>query len=716
MPQSPAAIAADEPVYVVVDRLAAGGASRQRVRDSLETAFAKGARPSAMCSSSRPRMRSASQSPSRTLLCPLPPGAETTIDGRPWRRIGFSNRLACDDCGLEYPDARAAAVQLQQSAGGLSRPAKVLATSIDIDMDLVVPDPRKTLREGAIAPWNTPAYAHELEELLALAGDYDLPVDVPFAELTEPQRRLIEQGVPERKFGGLAGFFAWLERRKYKMHIRVFLSRWRSYRPCPACGGARLRPEALATRVGGQNIAEICAHEDSATPARSSAALELARVGAHGRPDDARPGAGAAGLSGDGRARLSDARSHAAHAQRRRGAARGAHRRRSARAWSTCSTCSTSRRSACTRATSTGWSSAIVRLARSRQHGGRRRARRGDASARPTRSIEIGPGAGERGGEVVFQGTPARDASSRPTASPATIWPGRRGIRRTGQAPRSPITAGFAWPARAATTCKNVTVEFPLGVLCLVTGVSGAGKSTLVAGHALSGPLPPACARTRPSRCDYDDVFGDGQIDDVILVDQSPIGRSPRSNPVTYIKAFDEIRAVFAETRRSPHAQLHGRPFQLQRRRRAAARACEGDGYIEIDMQFLADVYMKCSQCERHALPPGDSRRQVPRPEHRRRAGDDRPRGVHLLPRPAEGAGPAEAADRRGARLPAARPAGQHALRRRGPAAEAGRLHVGRASAAARCSSSTSRPPACTLPTSCNCSIASTRCWPSAIR
>ena len=128
---------------------------------------------------------------------------------------------------------------------------------MDIDMELVVPDPGKSIRDGAIAPWNSPAYSHELEELLALGPDYDLPLDVPFSKLAEEQVELIVRGIPERDFKGLEGFFAWLERRKYKMHIRVFLSRWRSYRPCPACGGARLRPEALATRVGGRNIAEV---------------------------------------------------------------------------------------------------------------------------------------------------------------------------------------------------------------------------------------------------------------------------------------------------------------------------------------------------------------------------------------------------------------------------------------------------------------------------
>ncbi len=125
-------------------------------------------------------------------------------------------------------------------------------------MDLIVPDPRKSLREGAIAPWNTPAYAHELEELITLAPNYQIPLDVPFKSLTEDHLKLIREGVPERNFGGLRGFFSWLEKHKYKMHLRVFLSRWRSYRTCPSCHGARLRPEALATQIAGRNMVELC--------------------------------------------------------------------------------------------------------------------------------------------------------------------------------------------------------------------------------------------------------------------------------------------------------------------------------------------------------------------------------------------------------------------------------------------------------------------------
>ena len=173
-----------------------------------------------------------------------------------WRRWAFSNGFACADCNIEYQPPEPRLFSFNSPLGACPT-CEGFGNVTGVDIDLVVPDKTKSIREGAIAPWNSPAYAHELEELLALAPDFDLPVDVPYNQLTAAQRKLIEHGVPKRNFGGLDGFFAWLQRRKYKMHIRVYLSRWRSYRPCPACGGTRLRPEALDARVGGKNIAEI---------------------------------------------------------------------------------------------------------------------------------------------------------------------------------------------------------------------------------------------------------------------------------------------------------------------------------------------------------------------------------------------------------------------------------------------------------------------------
>ena len=158
--------------------------------------------------------------------------------------------MTCEDCGVEYPPPEPRLYSFNSPLGACPQ-CEGFGNVIAVDMDLVVPDANKSLAAGAIAPWNTPAYTHELAELLALAADCNVPVDVPFSQLTERQRDVVVHGVPEREFGGLDGFFAWLERRKYKMHVRVFLSRWRSSRPCPACGGSRLRPEALAARSAG---------------------------------------------------------------------------------------------------------------------------------------------------------------------------------------------------------------------------------------------------------------------------------------------------------------------------------------------------------------------------------------------------------------------------------------------------------------------------------
>ncbi|MBC7852647.1 MAG: excinuclease ABC subunit UvrA, partial [Pirellulaceae bacterium] len=207
--------------------------------------------------------------------------------------------------------------------------------------------------------------------------------------------------------------------------------------------------------------------------------------------------------------------------------------------------------------------------------------------------VEIGPGAGENGGMVAFQGTPAEMLV--PGASlTGEYLAGRRGVSSLSQ--RKPITRGrIKLTGARGHNLKNLSLDFPLGVLCLVTGVSGAGKSSLV-----QDTLYGAICKRKKKDCDeplpYDDVFGDGQIDDVVLMDQSPIGRSPRSNPVTYIKAFDQIRQVFAET---VEARTHNYgpghfSFNVDGGR---CDACEGDGYKQIDMQFLPDVLVKCKVC-----------------------------------------------------------------------------------------------------------------------
>ena len=566
-------------LYVVVDRLVAGSTVEGRVRDSLETAFAKG---QGKCLAFIEDGQSVvSRAGRRGVLHP--------IDGHPWRRLGFSTQLSCDDCFIEYPSPEPRLYSFNSPMGACPE-CEGFGNVIDIDMELVVPDPHKTLRDGAIAPWTSPAYSHELEELLELAEDYDLPVDVPFAELRPRHLELITEGVPEREFGGLRGFFAWLERRKYKMHIRVFLSRWRSYRPCPTCLGTRLRSQALATRVGGKNIAEVRALkiEEAAEFFKNLELTDWQRE--------------------VGRMMLEQVASRLAYLEEV-----GLGYLTLDRTMRTLSGGEV-RRVALTSALGSSLVNMLYVLDepsiglhprdinRLIDAIGELRDRGNtvvvveheEAMIRAAdQLIEVGPGAGERGGEIVFQGTPKEMEESTESLT-GDYLARRRGIGTNGR--RRPPDHGWIRLAGArGNNLKNVTVEFPLGILCLVTGVSGSGKSTLVQDTL----YPALCRRLRKDAAkpyEYDDVYGDGQIDECIMVDQSPIGRSPRSNPVTYLKAFDEIRAVFADTveARTRNYTASQFSFNVDGGR---CPECNGDGCIEIDMQFLADVYMRCSQC-----------------------------------------------------------------------------------------------------------------------
>ena len=568
-------------VYAVVDRLTAGSPNPQRIRDSLETAFAKGA---GQCVAVVEIADDAAPDAAAEIV-----GQTFEIDGRPWSRLGFSADLRCDGCGRQYPELQPKLFSFNSPLGACPE-CDGFGNVMTIDMELVVPDERKTIREGAVAPWNTPAYEHELQELIKMAPKYKLPLDVPYAELSEEHRRLILEGAPRHSFGGLQGFFAWLERRKYKMHYRVFLSRWRSSRPCAACRGARLRPEALAVRVGGQNIAQISsmkireARELFVNLELSDWQREVGRV----MLDQVQArlsyldGVGLGYLTLDRSLRtLSGGEAQRVALTSALGSSLvnmlyvldepsvGLHPRDVDRLLR-----------AVTSLRDRGNSVVVVEHEESM-------IRAAD------QIIEIGPGAGERGGQVVFQGTPAELVTSERSLT-GDFLAGRRGISFKANR-RVPNHGWIRLAGARGNNLKNVTVEFPLGVLCLVTGVSGSGKSTLV-----EDTLYPALCRRmrkdapRPLACD--DVFGDGQLDDVIMVDQHPIGRSPRSNPVTYIKAFDEIRAVFAETveARTRNYDAAYFSFNIDGGR---CSTCNGDGYLQVDMQFLADVYMKCPAC-----------------------------------------------------------------------------------------------------------------------
>jgi excinuclease ABC subunit A len=554
---------------VVTDRVTVQSDAAARMRDSLESALEAG--------------RGAA-------VAWVEGSGGTLIDDRAWLRRTYSRRLRCEGCGIQYPDVEPQLLNYNNPLGACPQ-CEGFGNVINIDMDRVVPDPEKSIREGAVAPWNSPAYEHELKELLALAKDYEIPIDMPFHDLAPEHLRLIREGVPERNFGGLVGFFKWLERRKYKMHIRVFLSRWRSYYPCEACGGARLRPEALAVRIAGRNIAE-------ASAMKIAAALEwlrdlelttwqqqvgqvlvdqvvarlqyLEKVGVgHLTIDRAlRSVSGgeaqrvaltsALGSNLTGMLYVLDEPSAGLHPADlpRLVDAVGSLRDR-------------------------GNTVAVIEHEPS-------------LISAADHVVELGPGAGEFGGKVVFQGPPVAmldnpDSRTGEWLAGRQLEAGRRSRRETNH--------GWVRLVGArGNNLKNLTVEFPLGVLCVVTGVSGAGKSTLVEQTL----YPAAAARLHldaEKPAEHDDILGVGQIEDVLLIDQSPIGRTPRSNPVTYVKAFDPIRALFADKTEAMARSFKAGHFSFNAEG-GRCEACQGEGFKRIDMRFMADVYMRCPECQ----------------------------------------------------------------------------------------------------------------------
>jgi len=588
---APSDRASPEPAwgYVIVDRLQTGHSSASRLQEALETAFQHGQGVCWVFVEEDSLQGEEASAKANASEADRSAGRFTQIDGRLWRRMGFAAEFVCVDCNRRYLEPEPRLFSFNHPWGACPT-CEGFGNIIDVDMDLVVPDPQKSLREGAIAPWNCPAYAHELEELLALAPRYGIPTDVPFCQLSPEHLEKILHGVPERNFGGLDGFFAWLERRKYKMHIRVFLSRWRSARPCPACQGARFRPETLAVRVAGKNIAELMAMKVSDVVRffrtlplsdwqRQMTRTVLPQIQAR---LDYLEAVGLGYLTLDRTLRtLSGGEMRRVALSSALGSSLvnmlyvldepsiGLHPRDIQRLiqvlWAL--------RDRGNTVVVVEHEEAILRAA--------------------DQVIEIGPGAGERGGRIVFQGTPVQMQHSSDSLT-GEYLAGRRGISLPSR--RRPPEHGWIRLAGArGHNLKNITVEFPLGVLCVVTGVSGSGKSTLVQDTL----YPALCRRLRkeaPKPCPYDDLFGDGQIDDCLLVDQTPIGRTPRSNPVTYLKAFDEIREVFADTLEARTRNISASQFSFNVDGGRCPH-CQGEGYIEIDMQFLADVFMKCPQC-----------------------------------------------------------------------------------------------------------------------
>jgi excinuclease ABC subunit A len=559
------AAAADRPIYVLVDRLALSAEIRGRLVDAIETGY-----------------REAGEIVLRTV--------PRDQDGAP-EALRFSSAFECSDCHRAYREPEPRLFSFNNPYGACPR-CQGFGNTIDFDPNLIIPDRSKSLDEGAIDPWTKPKYRAWHGEMKRAAKVEGVPINVPWFDLTEPQQRFIEEG--RGSWAGIRGFFAELERKKYKLHVRVFLSKYRGYATCPDCRGQRLRAEARAVLLDGKNICEVCAltiteAQDfldtlSLSPSQQEIAgkvLEevrqrvrfLQQVGLEYLTLDRLSST----LSGGESQRIQLA---ASLGSRLVGAlyvldepSIGLHTRDTAKL--------------------------ITIMEELRDLGNTILVVEHDPDVIRAADylLDLGPGAGELGGQLLAAGT-VEEVRENPASLTGRYLSGRATIA----VPKHRLEPGrekLVLRGARIHNLRGVDVEIPLGLLCCVTGVSGSGKSTLVHQvlyRALMQSLGQAEGEGRETANLYRDLTGAQYLNDVVLVDQSPIGRTPRSNPVTYIKAFDAIRELFSAQPDARRKNLAAGAFSFNVPG-GRCDVCEGDGTVTVEMQFLADVELPCEEC-----------------------------------------------------------------------------------------------------------------------
>ncbi len=564
-PESLLDINFNEAVYMLVDRLTISAEARARIVDAVETAY-----------------REAGE-----VIFDLPAHNE-----QPARQLRFSQRFECKNCNLRYEEPEPRLFSFNNPYGACPR-CQGFGNTIDFDPNLVIPDKSKSLGEGAIDPWNKPKYRSLFTDMKRFAKQEEIPLDVPWGELDEAQQELIHQG--DDKFLGVRGFFQYLERKKYKLHVRVFLSRYRGYATCPECHGSRLRVEARQVKIGGKNICEVCSLtvEDAA---KFFASVQLS-------PEEAEI---AERLLQEIRERLrflNDVGLEYLTLDRLSSTLSGGEAQRIQLATSLGS-----------RLVGTLYvldepsiglhsrdTHRLIKILQDlRDLGNTILVVEHDPDIMRTadRILDLGPGAGENGGKLVAAGTYEEILRNPASLTGRYLSEDLRiqipAVRRVPGKQQIEITGV------RANNLKGVDINIPLRMLVAITGVSGSGKSTLlhqVLYQALAEAKHQPVSAANGAAATWESLEGDQYIDEVVLVDQSPIGRTPRSNPVTYIKAFDVIRDLFASL---PEAKKRGFAaghfsFNIPGGR---CETCQGDGTVTVEMQFLADVELICEECK----------------------------------------------------------------------------------------------------------------------
>jgi excinuclease ABC subunit A len=586
---------------VVADRFRIQGIEKVRAVEAIETALKRGA--------------------GRVTVYVLKDDGEPEL----WR---FSTGLHCPDSDIRYADPQPALFSFN-SAYGACETCRGFGRVIGVDYGLVIPDGRKTLRSGAIKPMQTPAWKDCQDDLLKYGGEAGIPRDTAWNALSEAQRDWVINGTPNwkgnwnKQWYGVKRFFEYLESKSYKMHIRVLLSKYRSYTPCHVCGGARLKTEALLWRLGTKEDADaVMAPAKRFLPVGvqwSRAQLEaLPGLTVHDlmlMPID-RIRTFFDGLSLPS-TMLDDALKLLQDEIRTRlkylcdvGIGYLTLDRQSR-------TLSGGEVQRINLTTALGTSLVntmfvldepsiglhprdmnriIEAMHRLRDAGNTLVVVEHDPAVMlaADRLIDMGPGPGERGGQIVFDGTP--DAIRKADTLTGAYLGARKHVTMGIKRLMSEKTPKLILEGARDHNLKNVTVEFPLLHLVCVTGVSGSGKSTLMQ-DVLFPALQRHFGKATETPGEHDGLLGADWLSDAVFVDQSPIGKTARSNPASYVGAFDEIRKLFAQ---APLAAQRGYGPGMFSFNAGNGRCptCGGSGFEHVEMQFLSDVYLRCPDCD----------------------------------------------------------------------------------------------------------------------
>jgi excinuclease ABC subunit A len=572
-------LASEQSVLVVVDRLTVDPAVGERLADSIGTAFAEGEGEAVV----------------------VVHGARGEA-GLPTLR--FSERFRCEaHPGIRFLEPQPRLFSFNNPYGSCKR-CTGFGAVLEYDESLIVPDPERSLRQGAVDPWEVKRYQRKYRSrLLEFAAEGGVSVTAPWSTLPEDIRRDIVHGVrgPHRLFQGVIPFLKSREKKRYKAYIRVFLRRYQLATTCPDCQGTRLRPEALHVRVAGRHVG------DAAAMTIADARAWFAAL------DTPEAGAARASILREIRSRLSfldDVGLGYLSLDRQTRTLSGGEAQRIALANSLGSalvdtlyvldepTIGLHPRDN---------DRLIAILEKLRDAGNTVLVVEHDPAVirRADHIVELGPGSGEKGGELVFQGNLAALMA---TTSTSTSTPTTTALYLSGalQAPASRLRPvdGASLELRGARlhNLQGIDVTFPLRTLTVVSGVSGSGKSTLVH-DVLYRALERELNGTHSAKQHlgeavggYESLDGVGFVDAVALVDQSPIGRTPRSNPATYTKAFDEVRRIFAAEALSRERGYKAGRFSFNTPG-GRCEACKGDGVVQVEMVFMADVYVPCEIC-----------------------------------------------------------------------------------------------------------------------